>query len=86
MKISELPEKTGTLPSKSYAIIAIMNEDKTYENYKVDLSNLSVTGTGGGSTSGDYVTRTQVQQMINDAISGPLEQVAANLQSILGDE
>lgn len=58
MKISEFAEWGDELPSGSWVIISRLVDNK-YENYRVDLSKITVSGESGGVNVdlSDYVTK-----------------------------
>lgn len=87
MKISQLETLSGNVPANSFAVIAVQQADGSFLNYKLDMSNISVSGGGGGSggSGGAYVTRAEVQQMIDNAITGSLQQIYDNLNNVIGD-
>lgn len=86
MKISQLETLSGNVPANSFAVIAVQQADGSFLNYKLDMSNISVSGGGGsGGSGGAYVTRAEVQQMIDNAITGSLQQIYDNLNNVIGD-
>lgn len=79
MKISDLLPLEGTVPMGTFTVVVVPQEDGTYVNRKLDMSSLTVSGGGGGTTGG--VTEDRVREIVNEMISGSMQ----SLGTILAD-